>query len=295
MTNAKLRIKLSIIIVYFGDFNVLANLLESIKKNKIKHSHEVIVVNNKSYEKIGPILRKKYKDAIYVESLGNIGYGGGNNLGVKHAKGKYLFIVNPDTRIVSGFVDNLINFLDDQKEAAIVAPNLVDTDGKLFNKQGTRMLTPLRAIFSLTILSKILPNNTIFREYYMLDVSKKNFREVDVVPGSAFMIRNKDFKKIGGFDEKFFLYFEEMDLCKRLRDRAEKIFMSPDLILEHDWSPNEGDNKLKKIFRESRFYYFNKHFGLFNALVVESFSRISKQNLFICFFLTALIILVFWN
>lgn len=293
MTNAKFQIKLSIVIVYFGGFRSLINLLSSIKKNKVKSSYEIIVVNNKLDEKIESNLKKKYKDIVYIESSGNIGYGRGNNLGAKLAQGKYLFILNPDTKIVGGSIDKLVDYLQRHKGAGVIAPNLVDTKGKLFGKQGTRTLTPLKAIFSLSILSRLIPNNKLFREYYMLDVDKKYFREVDVAPGSALMIRSNVFENLGGFDKNFFLFFEEMDLCKRVKSMGMKIFMTPNLILEHDWSSDGGGSELKKIFSQSRFYYFQKHYGVLSALIVEFFARLSRRNLLVFPLISALIILGF--
>jgi GT2 family glycosyltransferase len=288
------RIKLSIVIVYYEDYKALSKLLDSINNNKIKHVFELIVVNNNPDEIIKTKLLRNYKNIQYIESPGNIGYAAGNNLGVKHAGGEYLFILNPDTKIVSGKIDNLIKYLDENKNSAIIAPNLVNTQNTLFDKQGTRILTPLRGLFSLTILNKLLPNNKYYREYYMTDKPKNIFREVEVVPGTAFFIRKNIFNQLNGFDEHFFLFFEENDLCKRVKDMGLRIFMSPDLTLEHDWNPGEGDRKLNKIFQRSRFHYFNKHFGLLNALVVEFFANITKWEILATLSIITFTIIMIW-
>jgi GT2 family glycosyltransferase len=284
------KITLSIISVYFGEIERLRSLLISIKKSGIKYPYEVIIVNNKPKEHLNTSSFAKIKNINIINSSGNIGYGRGNNLGIKSSRAKYVFVVNPDTKLIKGSLNDLIAILEKNKNVAVVAPNLIDTNGYLFEKQGTRVLTPLRAVFSLTILSKIFPNNKYFRDYYMLDLAKDKLREVDTVPGSAFLIRKDLFDNIGGFDRTFFLFFEETDLCLKIIKTGKKILMTPDVAFEHDWKPNEGGQKLKKIFKQSRFYYFKKNFGLLDALIVEFFAGISKYDLIFILIIAALII-----
>lgn len=288
------QLKVSIIIVHYQRFAETLRCIKSIYENKDRFLFEVILVdnNNLAKEKVN-LLNKDFSALKYIKSPKNLGYGAGNNLGAKHARGEYLFILNPDTKVLTYAVDNLVSFLEEKKEVGIVAPNLLDSKGKLFSLQGTRMLTPLSAIFSLSLINKIFPNNPISRSYWMKEVSKKNLREVDVIPGSAFLIRRDIFEKVGGFDENFFLYFEEADFCKRIKNLGYKIFMIPDAKVVHYWKPAEGKRQLKKIFEKSRFYYFKKHYGFFKALFVEVFTRISAQTLALSLILITAIFLRF--
>jgi GT2 family glycosyltransferase len=273
---------ISIIIVYFGEKKEIKKLLASIKNSKTKTSYEIILVNNKVGDDTCSKLASKglalqgYIKTI--ESGGDLGYGKGNNLGAKSAKGKYIFIINPDTVIKTGSLDVLTKFLDNHKKAAIVAPNLIYDNGEYLESIGTRTLTPIRAIFALSILNQIFPNNPISNHYYLKDMPKNELREADTIPGTAFMIRTNIFKKFKGFDPNFFLYFEEFELCKRIRDKGYKIFVTPDAVVEHDWEPAEQTPD-SKYFKESRFYYMKKHYGILWALVVEFFTRLSKRSL----------------
>jgi len=267
---------LSFIIVYYKCLGDLINLLKSIKENDIGVSYEIIVVNNNPEESIKMPLLKTCHDLVYIASPNNIGYGSGNNLGIKYARGEYLFILNPDTWITKGRVRDAINILNRDPGVAIVAPNLVDNSGVLFEKQGTRTLTPITAMFSLTFLSRLFPNNRYLRDFYMLDVSKSDLRQVEVVPGTAFIVRKSVFYEIGGFDQNFFLFFEETDLCMRISSRGYKILTTPDLVIAHDWIPGEGGKSLKRVFAKSRFYFFKKHYGYLSAIIVELSARLTK-------------------
>lgn len=292
------KLKLSIIIVHYKNKEVLFSCLKSIERNKPRVSFEVLVVDNDEEKTIEPSLKRKFPWVKYIKAEGNIGYGAGNNLGVKHAKGEYLFILNPDTEIISGSIDKLLNFIQDNDKVGIAAPILLNQKGKVYPLQGTGKLTPLSAIFGLSFINKFFPFNPISRQYWLLDWDKRKKREVDVIPGTAFMIRKKLFDEIGGFDEKFFLYFEEFDLCKRIKDLSYKIFMVPEAKIIHLWAKSTSkikQEKIEKIFRQSRFYYFKKHYGLFRAILVQSVTGFGKNQAILFAILTWAGILRFWK
>ena len=240
----------SIIIVKYQSEEYLADCLTSIGKNP---KWEIIIIDNDQE---------------------NVGYGAGCNRGVEKAKGKYLFFLNPDTVVQSGAIEELIWFLENNEDVGISAPLLLDKDKKQYSFQGTDELTPLTAIFAFSFINKFWPNNPISKKYWLVDWDKKSPREIAVVPGTALMIRRVVFRKVGGFDENFFLYFEESDLCKRVRKAGWKIFFQPKAKVIHFWGKSgEGKKENKKIFRESRFYFLKKHYGFLPSLLVEIFLR----------------------
>lgn len=278
---------LSVIIVYYGEFSKTQELIGSINRSSLHSGIEIIIVNNKVGDKKVHDLAGTFKNVSVIESGANLGYARGNNIGVEHSGGKYVFIVNSDTKIIKGSLELLIAELETNKTIGIIAPNLADNTGNLFQKQGTQILTPVSAIFSLTILSKIFPNNRFYRKYYLLDADKNTDRTVGVVPGTAFMISRKLFDRLGGFDPNFFLYFEETDICKRVSEMGLKCVMTADTVLMHDWQEDSKSTQLKKYFMESRFYYFKKHYGSLWAFTIELFARINKWHLIIALILVS--------
>lgn len=256
--------EVSIIIVKYRSEKYLPACLASIGKDP---RWEVIIVDNDKE---------------------NVGYGAGCNNGARRAKGEFLFFLNPDTVVLPGTIDNLIFFIREggginsplrcePKRVGIVAPLLLDKNKIPYLLQGAGELTPLGAVFAFSFLNKLWPNNPLSRKYWLTDWDKKGIREVAVVPGTAFMIRGKIFEEIGGFDEKFFLYFEENDLCKRVKEVGWRIFIEPQAKVIHFWKGSTPKNgKIKKIFCQSRFYYFKKHWGILPAIIVESFLRSSE-------------------
>ncbi len=268
----------SIIIVNYFVEEELLNCISSIYSSQAKISFEIIVVDNSDVKTIQKKLKKLFPKVIYLASNNN-GFGAGNNLGAKKANGDFLFFLNPDTKIKQNTVDILVSFLQKNTHAGIVAPLLVDQENKPFILQGSNTLSPLSAIFSLSFIHKLFPNNPIAKKYWMSGWDKKETKEVSVIPGTAFMIKKQLFTDVQGFDEKFFLYFEESDLCKRVTKKGFSIFITPRAKVFHAWGKSTQKSKqdIASIFNKSKFYYFKKHYGLFSAILVKLITEFSKE------------------
>jgi len=245
-----MKLFVSIIIVKYKSKKYLERCLKSINN---KGQCEIIIVDNDQK---------------------NIGFSAGCNQGAKRAKGKYLFFLNPDTIVQLGAIKSMVDFLDRHEKVGIIAPLILDKNKKPYQKQGTAELTPLAALFSFSWLIKFWPKNPWANHYWLVGWDKKIAKEVAVVPGSALMIRKDVFEKLGGFDENFFLYFEESDLCRRARQAGWQVFFHPKAKVIHFWSKSTPKGKKpKQIFQQSRFYYFKKHYGWLTAFLLEIFLR----------------------
>jgi len=282
------KIKVSIIIVNYKVKDKLFACINSIYSSKLKTNFEIIVVDNDEVKTIEKDLLSKFRSVIYIKSNSNLGYGGGNNLGAKYATGDYLFFLNPDTLIFNDAIAVLVNFLDKHNKAGMVAPLLLDKNNKPYELQGSSELTPLKAIVVLSFLNKLFPDNAFFRAYWLKNWNREKAKRLYSIPGTAFMIKKEVFNKIGGFDESFFLYFEELDICKRVNVLGYEIFMEPKSKIFHEWGAStKYSENIKEIFKKSRYLYFKKHYGFLKALFVESFLRINKA-----FFLIVLTLLL---
>lgn len=266
----------SIITVNYKVKDKLLASIDSVVQSKPVTKYEIIVIDNSRDEELEFALKKNYKAVKYIPNK-NTGFGAGNNLGAREAHGQLLIFLNPDTVVGKYAIDNLVKFYQNNKMNGIAAPILLGKDGKPY-QQGSRELTPLRALFVLSFINKFFPNNPVSKKYFLRDWDKKSVVDVDVAPGTAFIISKLLFNKLNGFDEKFFLFFEEFDLCRRVRKAGYKINIMPEAKVMHYWGESTKQNKdIKKIFSESRFYYFRKHFGIWHALAVETFLRLNKK------------------
>jgi len=274
------KIHISIVIVHYRVKGFLFTCIDFIYKRTKANNFEIIVVDNDEQKTIFKDLKKRFPKVKYIPNK-NRGFAQGNNRGAKIAKGKYLFFLNPDTEFLNDAIKNLSNFLDKNEEVGIAAPLLLDRNEKPYSLQGTQILTPFNALFAYSFLNKFFPNNYISRQFWKKGWDKTRAKEVEVVPGTAFMISSELFNKLGGFDEDFFLFFEEYDICRRVKKEEMKIYIIPNARVLHLWgeSTKKSERNLKDVFNKSRFYYFRKHFGLLNALLVSSFLGINKQNI----------------
>lgn len=269
----------SIIIVNYKTEKEIESCILSIKKHT-KIPYEIIVVDNNDMTAFEKVLKKDFPKVIYLKPFENLGFGSGNNFGSKQAKGKYLFFLNPDTIVNYRAIDLLVDFLERNSKAGIVAPIFTDQKNIPYPLQGSKQLNPLNGIFTLSWISRLFPNNPISRNFWLRNWNKIENKEVDVVPGSALLIRKEIFNKIGRFDEKFFLYFEEHDLTRRLRQAGYKIFILPQAKVVHLWgvSTERSKKDVKNIFNTSRHYYFKKYYGSIVANFLEIFFSIGKYE-----------------
>lgn len=289
------KVDISIIIVNYKTKKELIDCISSIVNSKPKVSFEIIVVDNDSKSDLKKVFRKIFQ-VKYVESVGNLGYGGGNNLGARYAQGRYLFILNPDTELLDGALDNLHKFFIGNDNAGIISPVFLDNNLRPFKSQGSRELTPKTIIFSQSILGKIFRKKNIYNEEVLSNWNMRFPITVDVVPGAAMMISAILFKKIGGFDEKIFLYFEENDISKRVSNLGYKMFIVPTAKIIHLVGRSTKNLKnLENIYSKSRYLYLRKHYGLLKAIFAQAILLINKTFIFVLLILVLAFFLRIFN
>lgn len=269
--------KLSIVIVNYNVGEKVLECVRSIHASGFKNTFEIIVVDNSPSKTLKGILKREDRNATYITSKTNVGFGEANNIGFAYSKGEFVFFLNPDTKVYKGTLKKLTDFLQKNKSVGVVAPILVDSSDVPYPLQGTKLLTPLRAIFALSFINKIVPKNPVSRNYWNLNWNKQSKKRVDVVPGTAFVVRREVFKKAGGFDKNLFLYFEEFDLAIRIKKLGFTSFIIPDAKVFHEWGASTKQvTSIKKIFSNSQNYYFKKNFGVLKGFLVNFVLGINK-------------------
>lgn len=227
--------ELSIIIVNYNTPEKLFACLDSIFKNLAAHfvsNFEVIVVENGSTKKFPENFSSLYPKVNLVISKKNLGMGGGNNLGVDSAKGSYVLILNPDTIVLKSSIDKMLEYFKEHQEIGIIGPQLLNADLSIQYscRRFPKLMTP---IYRRTFLGSFFKKK--LDEYLMKDFNHKFIKEVDWMLGACFLLRKDFFLELKGFDEKnFFMYFEDVDLCKRIKKTGKKVVYFPDAKIIHD-------------------------------------------------------------
>jgi GT2 family glycosyltransferase len=282
--------KVSILLVVTTEEEELLMCLVSLfaGSHLAKYPIEVVVADNNPKARLKKVIKKKFPKVKYKNTGGNIGFGPANNVAASQATGDYLFFLNSDTELEPDAIDELAQFLDTHEKVGVVAPTLFDMDGKRYDDQGSAKLTPISILAAHSIFTRIWPNNPIAHHYWQRDRDVTKNHQLAVVPGTALVVRRNVFEEIGGFDERFFLYFEESDLCRRVIDAGWQVWQIPSSKVRHIWHAATKSSKYTVIFRQSRYKYFQKYYGSTAATLLELLLQFGKVQLII----SAIIVLI---
>lgn len=231
---------LSIIIVNYKSKDKTARCLESLKKADFGDlSYEVIVVENASGDDLSS-LKNIHPEIKIVQSEKNLGMGGGNNLGIANSCGEFILILNPDTAVQSGAILKLFDYIKNHQDVGIVGPKLLNSDGSLQYSclRFPKIYTP---ILRRTFFGSLAPRSV--NSFLMKEYDHENTREVDWLMGSCFLTRREIFNRDGFlFDERFFMYFEDTDLCRRVWQKHKmKVVYLPEAVVIHDHARQSAD------------------------------------------------------
>ena len=255
---------LSIIIVNYQSQCYLERNLASIySRVKPQLNCEIIIVNNDAVETL-EIIKKELSDIKIVDRKKNVGFGTACNLGATVAKGRFLFFLNPDCEIISQNIPDALNKFKERKDIGIVGSQLIKNDGKI-------QKWSVGAEISLWNLVK---NNAGFSKSQHVWEKQKNI-EVDWVSGTAMIIEKKLFEKTGGFDENFFMYFEDMDLCRKIRNFGKKVVYFPEFKVKHFEGGSYKESAFqKRNYYDSQEYFFKKNRPRWEYLVIKLISKV---------------------
>lgn len=237
--------KLSIIIVSYNTSELTLSCVRSIYKYAPDFSFEVIVVDNGSTDDTLKKLRK-LKEITLIQNNQNLGFAKANNIGIKASKGEYIFLLNSDTEIIAPTFEQLIVFSKEHADAGIVAPRLLNTD-KSTQSSIFRLPTVTRAIRQYWLGQKGILDK------YSLDGDHEH--TVESVVGAAFLITPKARKLVGILDEKYFMYFEDLDYCRRVQEKGLLIYYLPSITVVHVHGAS-GTGEVSKMLVESSKKYF---------------------------------------
>jgi len=232
----------SIIIVSYNTSDVLEVCLDSIFQSK-EHNFEVVVIDNNSSDDSVEMIRENFKDVVLIQNSQNLGFAKAVNQGLKKAKGDFYLLLNPDAKVKNGAIKKLIDFAKRQRNLGAVGGKLINTDGTI---QASCYNLPS---VKNAILEFWLGKKGAFEKYY--PKSSKPV-EVESIVGAAMLIPMKAIEQIGYFDERFFMYYEDLDWCRRAKRLKLKIFWHPDsqFIHLHGWVASKvsqlSSNRLRK-------------------------------------------------
>jgi GT2 family glycosyltransferase len=246
----------SIVIVNWKSISFLLNCIDSIKKNT-KSSYEIIVIDNSSGNEEHKEL-KKIEGIRLILNTENRGFAAANNQGFKVANGEYFLMLNPDTIVLNNAIDKMIAFLKNNQNVHAVGPKLYYSEELDYHPSVKKFPTPFKQLLWMLPLSGLLRN---IKNRITFDPDK--IQPADCVWGAAIMFKQEVFKKIGYLDERFFLYSEEVDFCKRMSIAGLNLYYFPKAEIIHYGGKSQEKASASKYFLlwTSGITYFEKYFS----------------------------------
>ncbi len=250
--------KVSVIIVHYQVKDLLRNCILSIKKYFQGFEYEIIVVDNNSPDSTWKSLISEFPEVNFLALDKNYGFSKANNIGVKSAKGEYVYILNPDTEIEGDYFQEILDFADNQEKFGALGLRMHNLKGE-FLPESKRSVPAL--INSFEKLFTTFNNNS--KTYYRNDVDEFGIAEVEIMTGANLLLKRSVYEEVGGFDERYFMYGEDIDLCYTILRKGYKNFYYGKYSLLH----YKGESTVKDKV------YLDRFFGAMNIFIGKYYKR----------------------
>lgn len=270
-------IDLSVIIVSYKGYERVRQCLDSLKTlSGTKLKTEVIVINNCPGDETFSLIEKQYQEFRFAGNKINGGYANGCNLGVSFASGKYILILNPDTVVTEKALEGLVL-------AARSNPSFIITSCRQVNEKGKQSIAwgPFPGVLNLTGFLRALTGTGYKNQIRRKEDYPPEIFFPDWISGSVVLISKENYTLIGGFDEDFWMYFEDVDLCKRARNAGGEIAFCTDITIEHNHGGSSRINKRTAALTKtevliSKHIYIHKHKAGIEKFLIQSFLIINN-------------------
>ncbi len=250
---------LSIVIVGYRSLEPLRECLPSIRETA-GPGVETILIDNASGDGTAAFVEREFPEVRYFRNSTNVGYSRAVNQGIREALGRYVLVLNPDIKVLPRALERLLRFMDERGDAGIAAGKLLNADDTV-QDSCRRFYTFWTLILRRTFLGRVFSRSPALRRYLMADFDHDHSREVDWVIGACMMVRKEALSDIGLMDERFFLYFEDVDWCYRTWKSGWKVYYVADAVMKHRYareSAKRGPSKQLVAHMISLFHFYEK-------------------------------------
>jgi N-acetylglucosaminyl-diphospho-decaprenol L-rhamnosyltransferase len=247
--------ELSIVILNYRSKELTAHCVDTIRKSG-KGDYEIMIVDNKSEDDSAEFLHNAFPEIRVIANKKNLGYGAGNNIGIKQAKGDYVLILNPDVEIEYSAIQKMLSYIKNYPDVGIVGPQLIYPNGQI---QDSYRKFPkfFDLIVKRTKLHKFPLLKKRMTDYLMHDVNPHKTQEVDWLVGAALLIPRWVFKMVGYFDERYFLFLEDTDLCRRVHERGLKVVYFPEAKAIHNHKRLSEGKSWRVLFNKNLYTHIS--------------------------------------
>ncbi len=261
-------VKVTFVTVCYKTPDLIRNLLKGVETAAFSFPFEFILVDNSAGDGTGDMVRQRFPWVRVIDAPENVGFGRGNNLAIREAKGEYVMLFNPDLTVFSGEMEKLLAFADKHTDHGIIGPRLLNPNRSI-QRTFHRFHGYMTPIYRRTFLGKTPWGKRALERFLMLDADVNAVQDVDGIFGAAMLLRKRALDHFGAFDEKFFMYFEDVDLCRRAWEKGWRVCYAPVAEFVH-YLQRESDVKhwwelatrrTSRAHIASAVHYFRKYRG----------------------------------
>ena len=252
----------SVIIV---SYNVKDLLLDSLAAlfQRTEIPFEAVVVDNNSKDGSAAAVEAEFPEVKVHRMRKNVGFGRAANAGLEHTTGRFILVLNPDVMVSEGCLGELADFLLVRPDVGAVGPRIIQPDGTLDGAARRAFPTPSVAVYRATGLSRLFPHSPRFGRYNMGHLSAERAHEIDAGTAACLMLRRTAIAKVGFFDPAYFMYFEDIDLCYRLKQGGWKIFYVPSAEALHVKGASTSQEQRRALYQlhSANWTFHHKHYA----------------------------------
>lgn len=290
MLSEQSYIVISVIIVNYNVKHYISQCLRSVERSILSGESEIIVVDNASSDGSADYIESLFPKVKLIRAKENLGFAKANNLAAQEAKGEYLLFLNPDTIVSEDTLGACAAFLDSNLKAGAIGVQMLNSDGS-FAPESRRSLPTLFVSFcKMSGLCRLFPESKRLGRYYLGYLDRRDKNRIEVVSGAYIMLRKELFNTIGGFDQAFFMYGEDIDLSYRILQEGYQNWYLPVKIIHY-----KGESTVKtsyryvKTFYDAMLIFYNKHYKKYSrflsvivhiVVVLQAVISFLKNNIF---------------
>ena len=228
---------------------------------------QILVVDNNSADGSVEFIRERFPQVEVIANNFNAGFGKANNIALTKAIGKYVLFLNPDTVVAERTIPGCIDYMEANPKVGAVGVRMQYADGRFALESRRSLPTPSVSFWHMTGLGRLFPHSKVFAKYHCTYMDKDSECAIDIVSGAYMFIRKEVLDKVGGFDEAFFMYGEDIDLSYRILQEGYKNSYLPLPIVHYKGeSTNKTSYGYAKVFYDAMLIFFNKHFRRYSSL-----------------------------
>ena len=254
---------ISVVIVNYNVKEYLEQALQSLQRALKRISHEILVVDNASVDDSVAHIRARFPEVQLIESKVNLGFGKANNVALRRVQGEYVVLINPDTVVQEDTFEKLLDFFHDHPDAGAATCKILNPDGSFAVDCRHSIPTPSIALWKVLGLNRIFPKSKRFAQYNLTYLDTEKTYPVPAISGSFMMVKKTVLDQIGHFDERFFMYCEDIDLCHRINLGGHKIYYVPTSQIIHYKGESTKKNNVDYVitFNKALYQFFDKYYA----------------------------------